>query len=77
MPKRGLSGDEMEALKNQFTYHAPQGDQVERYALINDAAFKFAQTVLECTPRCADQSAAIRQIREARMTANSAIACNE
>jgi hypothetical protein len=77
MPKRVLTPQEEENLKNQFTYHAPKGDQVERYALINDAAYNFARVVLENTPGCADQSAAIRQIREARMTANSAIACNE
>lgn len=64
-------------LDNLFGYHAPKGDQVERYARINEAAKNFAKVVLECTMPCADQSAAIRQIREARMTANSAIACNE
>ncbi len=66
-----------EDLKNLFTYHAPTGDQAERYEKINAAALNFAEVVIENTPKCADQTAAIRQIREARMTANSAIACNE
>ncbi len=66
-----------EELKNLFTYHAPKGDQTERYEKINEAALNLAQVVIENTPKCADQTAAIRQIREARMTANSAIACNE
>jgi len=77
MPKNKLTQEQLNDLENQFTYHAPQGDQTERYGEINEAAFNFARVVLECTPKCADQSAAIRQIREARMTANSAIACNE
>ncbi len=77
MPQNYLTDEELEALRNNFTYHAPKGDQTERYGLINEAAVNFARIVLENTPKCADQSAAIRQIREARMTANSAIACNE
>lgn len=77
MPKRELTTEELTQLKNQFTYHSPTPDQAARYNAINEAAFEFAKTVLENTPKCADQSAAIRQIREARMTANSAIACNE
>ena len=36
----------------------------------------FAETVLVCAPPSADQSAAIRKIREAVMTANAAIACD-
>jgi hypothetical protein len=57
-----------------FTYHAPTGDQPERYARINAAAKAFAVAVLENTPPSPDQSDAIRKIREARMTANAAIA---
>ena len=72
-----LSEEERKELENLFTYHAPKGDQTERYAKINEAALNFAIVVKENTPKSADQSAAIRQIREARMTANSAIACNE
>lgn len=64
-------------LDNLFRYHRPTEEQAARYARINAAAKNFAQVVLDCTPASADQSAAIRQIREARMTANAAIACNE
>lgn len=70
-------GIKIEDLDNLFTYHAPKGDQTERYGKINDAAKNFAKVVLENTPPSADQTDAIRKIREARMTANSAIACNE
>lgn len=64
-------------LNNLFTYHAPKGDQAERYGKIREAGKAFAQVILDCTPASADQSAAIRQVREAVMTANAAIACNE
>lgn len=57
-----------------FTYHAPSPDQLEHYTAIRDAAKRLARTILEHTPSSADQSAAIRHVREAVMTANAAIA---
>ncbi len=57
-----------------FVYHPPKGDQVERYQKIRAAAKEFAEVVLECTPSSADQSAAIRKLRECVMTANAAVA---
>lgn len=75
MFRNGMFTDEH--LKNFFTYHAPKGDQAERYAKINAAALAFAIVIRDNTPACADQTAAIRQVREARMMANAAIACNE
>lgn len=60
-----------------FTYHAPDGDDALHYAAINDAAKAYARIIYEHTPCGADQAAAIRKVREARMTANAAIACRE
>lgn len=64
-----------EQLVNWFSYHIPIGNQSEFYERINKAALAFAREVLACTPASADQTAAIRHIRDARMTANGAIAC--
>lgn len=64
-------------LDNLFSYHAPTADQRVRYERINAAAREFAEVILECTPPGADQSCAIRHVRDARMTANAAIACGE
>lgn len=64
-------------LDNLFSYHAPQGDQVERYAEIREAAQNFAQVVLDLTPESAEQTLAIRKVHDAMMQANSAIAVNE
>jgi hypothetical protein len=61
-------------LDDLFSYHAVEADQVAKYEAIRSAARQFANTVLENTPRSADQSAAIRKIREAVMTANASIA---
>ena len=65
------------SLEAIFTYHPPKGDQAERYVKIRDKAKEFAEVVVDCTPECPDQSAAIRKIREAVMTANAAIAIVE
>lgn len=57
-----------------FTYHAPEGDQLQRYANIRRAAHDFAAEILNSVPVCGDQQAAIRHVRESMMTANAAIA---
>lgn len=64
-------------LENWFTYHSPTPAQQSKYLAIKVTAKIFAQIILENTPPSADQTAAIRKIREAVMTANAAIACDE
>lgn len=63
-------------LENWFTYHSPTPEQLPKYQAIRDAALKFAEVIVENTPPSADQTAAVRKIREATMTANASIACN-
>ncbi|MCA8923985.1 MAG: hypothetical protein KDD82_19400 [Planctomycetes bacterium] len=67
----------MTDLDNLFSYHPPKGDQAQRYERLRSAARAFSEEILECTPVGADQSAAIRKVREAVMTANAAIAIGE
>jgi hypothetical protein len=57
-----------------FTYHAPTENQIPKYEKLRNAAKTFALTIIETTPSGADQTAALRKLREAVMTANSAIA---
>ena len=64
-----------EQLDNWFTYHAPSAEKIDDYAVLRSAAHAFAQQIVMLTPPCADQTAAIRKVREAVMTANAAIAC--
>jgi hypothetical protein len=59
-----------------FSYHAPTPDQVPKYEAIREAAKVFASAILANTPTCPDQTATIRLIREATMTANASIALN-
>lgn len=64
-------------IEEWFVYHAPKGDQAERYQRIRDKAKELAIVIVEAVPESADQTAALRKIREAVMTANSGIACGE
>jgi hypothetical protein len=63
-----------EDIDHMFKYHPPKPEQVPKYEELREAARTFAQTILRLTPGCADQTAAIRKVREAVMTANAAIA---
>ena len=68
--------DELDAkLKNWFSYHAPEQGDPEKYEAIRSAGMFLARAICDMTPECADQSASIRKVREAVMTANAAIAC--
>jgi hypothetical protein len=62
-------------LENWFTYHSPTPEQLPKYQAIREAAKAFATVIVDNTPSSADQTAAIRKVREATMTANAAIAC--
>ena len=61
-------------IEDVFTYHAPSPDQVVKYQRVRDAAKDFARTLFANTPRSADQTCAVRKLRECVMTANAAIA---
>lgn len=61
-------------IEEMFTYHTPRADQIPRYEAIRTAAKALAYVIKGSTQVCADQSAAIRLLREAVMTANAAIA---
>jgi hypothetical protein len=64
-------------LDSWFTYHSPTGTQNDRYIKIRNKAHELAEVILDNTPSSADQTAAIRKLRECVMTANAAIACGE
>lgn len=61
-------------IEDIFTYHRPEGDQPAKYEAIREGAKAFAKILVANTPKCADQSAAIRLLRESVMTANAAVA---
>lgn len=58
-----------------FTYQPPATPEtIQKYVAIRSKALELATLILDSTPRCADQSAALRKLRECVMTANASIA---
>lgn len=74
MPSLVLSAADLD---KRFTYHAPKGDQPDRYNKIRAVAKAMAQLIAEATPASREQSLAITKLEECVMWANSAIARNE
>lgn len=64
-------------IDNWFSYHAPTEKQIGAYQVIRNTARSLALVILDNTPPSADQTAAIRKLRECVMTANAAIATAE
>lgn len=63
-----------EVIGDIFSYHAPSAEQLPKYEAIRSAARKFAEVLVANTPASADQTTAIRKLRDCVMTANAAIA---
>lgn len=66
-----------EQLANRFTYHAPQGDQADRYAMIRGGCLSLAEKLVELTPCSPEQARALNALDEVMMLANAAIARHE
>lgn len=64
-------------LENDFTYHPPFGDQVERYAEIRAKLLEVALFIEDKTPVSREQSLAITSLEQAMFWANAAIARTE
>lgn len=66
-----------EQIENNFKYHAPKGNQQERYVALRDKAKECALLIDEMCPDSREKSLAITKIEEAIMWANASIARNE
>lgn len=64
-------------LDNNFTYHAPKGNQPNRYVMIRDKAKELAELIVENTPTSREQSLALTNLEQAIFWANASIARNE
>lgn len=67
----------MPDLENAYTYHAPKGDQIERYQDIRSAVRKVADLINKSCPPSRERSLAFTKLEEAVMWANASIARNE
>lgn len=59
-----------------FKYQPPTDFTLPKFAAINQAAKNFAEVILANCPRGSDRVVAIQRIRDARMSANAAVALN-
>jgi len=64
-----------EMMLHWFTYHQPKHGDIPKYEAIREAGRVFATAIVQNTPPCADQTVAVRRVREAIMIANAAISC--
>lgn len=64
-------------IEKRFTYHAPKGDQQERYVALRAKGRELAEDIIASTPASREQSLAITKLEEAIMWANAAIARRE
>lgn len=75
VPQPQSRGITQSQIDNWFTYHPPTADDQVGFVAIRVAAKALAETIVKYSPPSADQSAAIRLLRDAVMTANASIAC--
>jgi hypothetical protein len=67
----------IEQLSHRFDYHAPKGDQAERYGKIRWLIGEVAVACVDMTPCSPEQTRALNALDEAMFLFNAAIARNE
>ena len=72
-----MMGEAHDRIENNFTYHAPKGDQEERYSILRLEAKNLAFCIEAHCPNSREKSLAMTKLEEAAMWANAAIARNE
>ena len=63
-------------LRNAFSYHSPNDQQIIHYQEIRSKARDLAEYIHTQVPQSREQALAITKLREAVMWANAGIACN-
>jgi hypothetical protein len=66
-----------EQLENNYSYHAPKGDQTERYQAIREKAKELATLIVETSPNSRERSLALTNLEQSVFWANAGIARNE
>jgi hypothetical protein len=66
-----------ETRETNFVYHAPKGDQTDRYAALRLQGNELAQALNESCPPSRELSLAMTNLEQAIFWANAAIARNE
>lgn len=72
--ERTLTPELETELRNIFTYHSPEPDQLGAYSKIREGAYVFALTLFRNCPIGDDLMAALRDLRRCVHMANGAVA---
>ena len=64
----------MERIENDFTHHAPNGEQAEKYSRMRQTAKGLARLVVELCPESRERSTALTKLEECVFWANASIA---
>lgn len=67
----------MMEIEKHFTYHAPKGDQIERYERLREKAKELAHMIQLACPESIEKNKSLYGLKESVMWANAAIAINE
>lgn len=71
------TAEQIQQIQNSFTYHAPTGDQPERYTRLRNAAGELANLFVTNCPPSRELSLALTNLEMAVFCANAAIARHE
>lgn len=72
-----LTDADVKDLENRFTYHAPKGDQQERYQELRKHFLQLGKKIFDLCPHSRERSVAMTELESAAMWANASIARNE
>jgi hypothetical protein len=72
-----MNEEDEKQLSINFTYHAPKGDQQDRYLEIRRRAHELARLISDSCPKSRERSLALTKLEESVMWANASIARNE
>jgi hypothetical protein len=64
-------------MDKRFTYHAPKGDQPERYVSLRNKARELAEMIVSLCPESRERSLALTKVEESVFWANASIARRE
>ncbi len=77
MKEYPLDPQTQKMIEDNFTYHAPKPDQVDRYTEIRAKAKELAQLFARFVPPGRERALALTQLQLGVMCANAGIACGE
>lgn len=72
-----LTDEASKIIENNFTYHAPHGDQATRYERLRAAAKALALEIHHLCPQSRERAVAITNLEQVMFWANAAVARNE